>query len=601
MIRNAFILAMIMTTASLVVPVSARETTSPIDNAPAVPYGAGSSWIVGHELFQAGEIDAALSYLHVAFQHAPRVIPVALEFQEVLQARGFFEDAVGVLGGLVESYPDSLDFRFRRADLLARMGKVDEALDDLRALHGRPGVTEDMVALEASLLSAAGKVDEALSVLRAGTKLFPERGDAIYLGMASALAHNGRPEEVPDLLAEGLERFPSSIELRLSWIRSLAAADRHGEAFNAAETADSLYSLPRFNGEDTPAVPVEDGLPDSFRVGLADFYVQNGGRERGRKILVQLDKDGELDLTPSLWLARMFLSDGKSDKGRDLVERIIARWPSSGRAWFLKGRIAELDGDEAASLPQYRRAVDLAPDDSELRLTLVRALMLADSSEGGVPLGTAQEDSLRDELCLQVSAAEGLISSYDHRGHFIVGDGLRRCGDFEAAARHLQMAAEDSVLQFNALVQASLCLDAAGQVDQARLVLEKLRRHYPDNPEIANSLGYFLAEKNMDLDEAERLVQEALVADPSNGAYLDSMAWVRFRQGRMNEAFDFLVRAVNVLPDDPVVLEHLGVVLAAKGQDDEARQMLRRALAMGGDRTRLETLLEGLDDRGQGH
>jgi len=82
---------------------------------------------------------------------------------------------------------------------------------------------------------------------------------------------------------------------------------------------------------------------------------------------------------------------------------------------------------------------------------------------------------------------------------------------------------------------------------------------------------------------------------------LDSIAWIRFRQGRMNEAFDYLVRAVNVLPDDPVVLEHLGVVLAAKGQDDEARQMLRRALAMGGDRVRLETLLEGLDDRGESH
>ncbi|NCQ35177.1 tetratricopeptide repeat protein [bacterium] len=601
MIRNAFILAMILTTIGLVAPVSARETPSPAEDSPAVPYGPGSSWIVGHELFQAGDFDAALSYLHVAFQHAPRVIPVALEFQEALQARGFFEDAVGVLSGLVDSYPDSLDFRSRRADLLARMGNIDEALADLRYLRARPGVTEDIVALEASLLSAAGKVEEALSVLREGTKLFPERGDAIYLGMASALAHNGRPQEVPDLLAEGVHRFPASVELRLGLIRSLAAADRHGEALMAAAAADSLYSLPRASGEDATAVPNAADLPGSFRVELADFYVQNGGLDRGRKILVQLDRDGELDLTPSLWLARLFLSDDKGAKGRDLVERIIARWPSSGRAWFLKGRISEKDGDDAASLDDYRQAVDLAPDDPELRLTLVRALMLADPDEGDGHLRATQEDSLPTELCAQVSAAEDLIAPFDYRGQFIVGDGLRRCGEFEMAARHFQIAADDSMLPLNALIQASLCLDAAGLVDQTRLVLEKLRRQYPDNPGIANSLGYFLAEKNIDLEEAERLVQEALVADPSNGAYLDSIAWIRFRQGRMNEAFDYLVRAVNVLPDDPVVLEHLGVVLAAKGQDDEARQMLRRALAMGGDRVRLETLLEGLDDRGESH
>ena len=42
------------------------------------------------------------------------------------------------------------------------------------------------------------------------------------------------------------------------------------------------------------------------------------------------------------------------------------------------------------------------------------------------------------------------------------------------------------------------------------------------------------------------------------------------RPGRIEDAFDYLIQAVNVLPDDPVILEHLGMVLKEQGQFAEA-------------------------------
>ena len=78
-------------------------------------------------------------------------------------------------------------------------------------------------------------------------------------------------------------------------------------------------------------------------------------------------------------------------------------------------------------------------------------------------------------------------------------------------------------------------------------------------------------------------------------AYLDSLGWVMYRHGRYEEAFDYLIQAVNVLPDDPIILEHLGVVLNLLGQKSEALDILRRSLAQGGDSVRIEALIAEIE------
>src|SRR5207302_8936386 len=76
-----------------------------------------------------------------------------------------------------------------------------------------------------------------------------------------------------------------------------------------------------------------------------------------------------------------------------------------------------------------------------------------------------------------------------------------------------------------------------------------------------NYLGYMRAEQNRHHDEAEDAIKRALQLDPENGAYLDSMAWVQYRQGKYDQALENLKRAIENLPrEDAVVFEHLGDV-----------------------------------------
>jgi len=100
----------------------------------------------------------------------------------------------------------------------------------------------------------------------------------------------------------------------------------------------------------------------------------------------------------------------------------------------------------------------------------------------------------------------------------------------------------------------------------------------------ANFLGYFYAERNQKLKEAETLVKKALKKEPDNAAFLDSLGWVYYKQatvlgqkGRLNDALSYLKRAA-AKGQDPVIQEHLGDVYLASGQQKKALQAYRRAL-----------------------
>src|SRR3982750_4241164 len=92
----------------------------------------------------------------------------------------------------------------------------------------------------------------------------------------------------------------------------------------------------------------------------------------------------------------------------------------------------------------------------------------------------------------------------------------------------------------------------------------------PENAGAMNYLGYMLADRSVRLDEAYQLIKKAIDQDPNNGAYLDSLGWVYFRQGKLTEAEGVLVRALDRIGTDPTVHDHLGDVYFKLGKTRDA-------------------------------
>jgi Tfp pilus assembly protein PilF len=101
------------------------------------------------------------------------------------------------------------------------------------------------------------------------------------------------------------------------------------------------------------------------------------------------------------------------------------------------------------------------------------------------------------------------------------------------------------------------------------------------------------ADRGENLDEAEVLIRRALELDPGNGAYMDSLGWVFYRQGRHEEALVELLRASEALEEpDPVVFDHIGDVYGKLGQTAKAVLYWHKALQLD---PKNQTITEKLD------
>lgn len=108
-------------------------------------------------------------------------------------------------------------------------------------------------------------------------------------------------------------------------------------------------------------------------------------------------------------------------------------------------------------------------------------------------------------------------------------------------------------------------LEKSKKFEQSEAEFRKLLALNPNSTSGLNYLGYMLADRNVRLTEAVELIQKALAQDPENGAYLDSLGWAYFRQGKLDEAVENLKRAQQRTPKDATIHDHLGDVYAKQG------------------------------------
>src|SRR3546814_8293510 len=123
-----------------------------------------------------------------------------------------------------------------------------------------------------------------------------------------------------------------------------------------------------------------------------------------------------------------------------------------------------------------------------------------------------------------------------------------------------------------------------GDWGRAGPYLRKAMELAPDQAVVLNYLGYALLDRNLNLDEAQRLIEKASALRPRDGAITESLAWVYFQRGDFLRAIALLEQAVQVAPDEPTINEHLGDAYWRIGRKYEARYSWRAARVGAEDR-----------------
>ncbi|MFW6357096.1 MAG: tetratricopeptide repeat protein [bacterium] len=157
---------------------------------------------------------------------------------------------------------------------------------------------------------------------------------------------------------------------------------------------------------------------------------------------------------------------------------------------------------------------------------------------------------------------------------------LQNEGDHAAALRTVDAGLEKFPLNTDLLYQKGIILEQEGQRTNALKVMEEVVTIEPDHTDALNFIGYTLADENRDLDRALVLIQSAIKNDPDNGYILDSLAWVHFKRGELELAWEKIQQAVSKVDSDPIIWEHYGDIAKAASKLHKARSAYEAALSL---------------------
>ena len=275
----------------------------------------------------------------------------------------------------------------------------------------------------------------------------------------------------------------------------------------------------------------------------------------------------------------------------------------------LKKKIAENPDDEAshkaiaqeylreenraAAVPHLRELLRINNEPPESYMALVQSIVRTEDGQSVDPeMARAAQDVLKHASNeFPESPQFPYFASQLYRSQQKWKEATRAAKRTERIAKQHRPAILDEYFYFGFASSA----ERAGNLTEAEKLFRKsinlLNKNQPDGKfegdhrkfaaQLYNYLGYMWLENDMKLDEAGKHIKKAIEFDPKSGAIADSMGWFHFKQGKLEEAKQELLRASELMREpDPVVLDHLAQTLFQLGRKMEATLYLEKAVKL---------------------
>jgi tetratricopeptide (TPR) repeat protein len=302
------------------------------------------------------------------------------------------------------------------------------------------------------------------------------------------------------------------------------------------------------------------GVGIQIYYSLGQLYVRTGDAAKAVDAFLHVVDQNPGSVQGRLSLARAFVSADDVTNAIATLEIIVDDEP---RVASTLAQYQEQAGLLAEAAESYTRALAVEPTSRGLKFRRVAAVFNSrDFAQAAEFAAQAQAQHPGDLRFARLRA----------RAVFENGDSAQALTILEPTARAYPT---DVATQ---LALSDLYNDA-GRDDEAEQTLRRYLATTPADSRALNHLGYLLADSGRALDEAIRLVERALAAEPGNPSYLDSLGWAHFRRGEFSEAEKYLTPAAEQLPSNSVVQDHLGDALAGQGRWLDAIAAWTRALA----------------------
>jgi tetratricopeptide (TPR) repeat protein len=493
---------------------------------------------------QRGRLDISLqNYLELAREtRDPRIVERATRI--AVYARD--NEAAGEAARLwIELDPLNPDPHQVLAVMALREGRLNDALEHLQnILDYSHGELDQKLWMIANLLSREKDQELIMKVMERLIATRRDEPEALY-AFAHVAARLGELQRATELLERTLELAPENDNAIMSYIGLLQRQDRVDEAVSWLEQA-----LKERDGDDF-------NMRLAYARLLTDIKRFDDARRQFEILAVQAPNN--TDVLYALGL--LYLQANRLDQAERSFRRLIKYSDNTDDAHYYLGRIEEERGHNKKAGVHYQ-AVQGGDNyfDAQVRMALILARQGA-IEEARRHLNSINTETRQQKTMLVQAEAELLIEE-------------KR---LEEAMQVYSGALEEQGYNSELLYSRAMLAEKMDRLELLEHDLRRIIEREPGNAQALNALGYTLADRTGRFQEAYELIRRAMDISPGDYYILDSMGWVLYRQGKLDEAVKYLRRALEIR-QDPEIAAHLGEVLWVMGDKQAARQVWDTAL-----------------------
>jgi len=488
--------------------------------------------------------------------------------------------------------PTDADAPLWLARLYRLQNEPDKAEGVLRDLLAREPANESGVEQLTQLLLDEGKSQEGIALLqgllqRAPTpRLWELLGDSYNqihdlpnAEMAYRKASESKPDDIHHLkvLAQTLlmeEKFPEALE-QYQRLTQMDADDpdnylRLAEIYRRTKQLDKAEQNIRL---------AKAGAPNNLEVTYteASIYEEEGRFDDAVRVLSEAVTavKTESEFTPSRrrtlailyqQLGQLYRENSNYTAAVNTFEEMIRLGPEEDR----RARVMIMDTyrdarDMPKALESARKAADAYP--KERSILIAQALLYGENAQADQAVSRlrAMLDGSPSDFEIQLDIAQ-------------VYEESKRWADAEQSIHEAEkIQANTSGTELTGFLLGAI-FERQKKFDQAEEQFHKVLETNPKSASTLNYYGYMLADRGVRLDEAVDLIKRALVEEPGNAAYQDSLGWAYFKQDKLPEAEGLLRQAAMRESHDPTILSHLGDLYAKMGKDDLAEAQWQKSI-----------------------
>ena len=502
------------------------------------------NYIEAHLQLKKNNLDKAIYYLNKTIEEDPENLYLQRELAILYLIQKDNLKTLNIVKNIIDKNPVDIEALIMYGRIKQSLEQIDDAKEAYEKVIANDPAQKKIYLILGDIYMEEDDLDKALKIYKQLVNKYPEFY-AGYFFIGKIYAEQGKIVDAEKKFLKTLDLEPDLEEAKFELIKLYKS---QGEK---QKTIDIYKEILKRNSNNIRA---------ALELGL--LYYRNGMVKDSDNLFNDLAAKSLSDPEVIREVVRIYLDKKKYNDAIIVIEGMLKSLPGSSDIHYAAGIAYNAINDKETAIVHFKQV----PSDSKFYQNAVIRLSFLYQE-----LGKIRE---------AINFLENLIKNVPDKPELMLylASFYEENEELYKAEKVLKKAIKIDPKNIELHFRLGVVYDKWDKKEAAIESMNTVTSLDPHNASALNYAGYIYAELGINLDEAERLIKEALKHSPDDGYITDSLGWVYYKKGRYKDALKILKKAVDLVPDDTTILEHLGDVYLKMTNKKKALMFYERSL-----------------------